>query len=56
MGAASDVQAKRVCELVKLAGQPIDYRSFPTMPHSMHGEAPKQYADLVIEFAAKLKA
>lgn len=55
LGAASDLQARRVCELVKLAGQPIDYRSFPQMPHSMHGEAPKQFADLVIEFAAKLR-
>jgi len=56
LGAASDLQAKRVCELVKLAGQTIDYRSFPQMPHSMHGEAPKQFAELVIEFAAKLRA
>jgi pimeloyl-ACP methyl ester carboxylesterase len=56
LGAASDVQAKRVCELVKLAGQTIDYRSFPQMPHSMHGEAPKQFAGLLIEFAAKLNA
>ncbi|HXN13778.1 MAG TPA: hypothetical protein VN865_11765 [Candidatus Acidoferrales bacterium] len=56
LGAASDVQARRVCELVKLTGNSIDYRSFPAMPHSMHGEAPKQFADLVIEFAAKLKA
>lgn len=55
LGAASDLQAKRVCELVKLAGNSIDYRSFPQMPHSMHGEAPKQFADLVIEFAAKLR-
>ena len=54
MGAASDVQAKRVCELVKLAGNTIDYRSFPQMPHSMHDAQPKQFADLLIEFAAKL--
>jgi hypothetical protein len=40
LGAASDLQAKRVCELVSSAGQPIDYRSFPRMPHSMHGEDP----------------
>ena len=56
LGAASDVQARRVCELVKLAGNSIDYRSFPQMPHAMHGEAPKQFADLLVEFAAKLKA
>lgn len=55
LGAASDLQAKRVCELVSQAGQPIDYRSFPQTPHSMHGEAPKQFAELLIEFEAKLK-
>ena len=56
LGAASDLQAKRVCELVSHAGHPIDYRSFPQMPHSMHGEAPKQFADLLVEFETKLKA
>lgn len=56
LGAASDVQARRVCELVKAAGNSIDYRSFPQMPHAMHSEAPKQFADLLVEFAAKLKA
>src|SRR6202050_1256244 len=56
LGAASDIQAKRVCELVTLAGQPIDYRSFPQMPHSMHGEYPKQFAQILIEFDAKLKS
>lgn len=54
LGAASDLQAKRVCELVSSAGQPIDYRSLPQMPHSMHGEAPKQFAELLVEFATKL--
>jgi pimeloyl-ACP methyl ester carboxylesterase len=55
MGAASDVQAKRICELVKLAGNSIDYRSFPQMPHSMHDAQPRQFADLLIEFEAKLR-
>jgi pimeloyl-ACP methyl ester carboxylesterase len=55
LGAASDMQAKRVCELVTLAGQVIDYRSFPRMPHSMHGEDPKQFVQLLVEFDAKLK-
>jgi pimeloyl-ACP methyl ester carboxylesterase len=54
LGAASDLQAKRICELVALAGQPIDYRSFPRMPHAMHGEDPKQFAQLLVEFDAKL--
>jgi len=56
LGAASDLQAKRVCELVSLAGQSIDYRSFPQMPHSMHGEDPKLFTQLLVEFEAKLKA
>jgi pimeloyl-ACP methyl ester carboxylesterase len=55
LGAASDLQAKRVCELVSSAGQPIDYRSFPRMPHSMHGEDPRQFTQLLVEFATKLK-
>jgi len=56
LGAASDLQAKRICELVSGAGQTIEYRSFPRTPHSMHGEDPKLFAQLLIEFAAKLKA
>jgi pimeloyl-ACP methyl ester carboxylesterase len=56
LGAASDLQAKRICELVAGAGQTIDYRSFPRTPHSMHGEDPKLFAQLLIEFASKLKA
>ena len=55
LGAASDLQAKRVCELVSSAGQSIDYRSFPHMPHSMHGEDPKQFAQLIVEFEKKLR-
>jgi hypothetical protein len=38
MGALSDLQAARVRELVTAAGQAVDYRSFPTMGHSMHGQ------------------
>jgi pimeloyl-ACP methyl ester carboxylesterase len=55
LGAASDLQAKRVCELVSLAGQTIEYKSFPSMPLSMHGENPKLFAQLLTEFEAKLK-
>jgi pimeloyl-ACP methyl ester carboxylesterase len=55
LGAASDLQARRVCELVSLAGQSIDYRSFPQTPHSMHGADPRLFAQLLVEFAAKLK-
>ena len=54
MGAASDLQARRVCELVTGARASIDYQSFPQMPHSMHGSDPKLFAKLLVEFAAKL--
>lgn len=54
LGAASDVQARRICELVSGAGQQIDYRSFPRMPHSMHGADPNLFTQLLVEFEAKL--
>jgi pimeloyl-ACP methyl ester carboxylesterase len=56
MGAASDLQARRVCELVSGAGQTIDYQSFPQTPHSMHGADPKSFTKLLVEFDAKLKS
>jgi pimeloyl-ACP methyl ester carboxylesterase len=55
LGAASDLQAKRACELVSGANQQIDYRSFPQMPHSMHGTDPKLFAQLLVEFDSKLR-
>lgn len=54
-GAASDIQANRACELVASSGQRIDYKSFPKMGHSMHGEDPKLFTQLLIEFEATLK-
>jgi pimeloyl-ACP methyl ester carboxylesterase len=54
IGAASDLQGKRICELVSGAGQSIDYRSFPQTPHSMHGADPRLFTNLLVEFAAKL--
>jgi pimeloyl-ACP methyl ester carboxylesterase len=55
LGAASDLQAKRICELVMGAGQRIDYRSFPQMPHLMHEADPKLFAQLLVEFEVKLR-
>jgi len=55
LGAASDLQAQRVCELVATSGQQIDYRSFPTMPHSMHGTDPELFTQLLVEFEVKLR-
>jgi pimeloyl-ACP methyl ester carboxylesterase len=54
MGAVSDLQATRARELVEGAGQAFEYRSFPEMPHSMHGTDPELYARTVIEWAATL--
>jgi pimeloyl-ACP methyl ester carboxylesterase len=53
-GATSDLQARRVCELVAQAGQTIEYRSFPQMPHSMHGTDAKLFTALLVEFDAQL--
>ncbi len=54
IGASSDDQARRAREIVTAAGQRIDYRSFPEMPHSMHEHAPKQYLETVLEWLATL--
>ena len=55
IGALSDLQATRVRELISAAGQPVDYRSFPTMDHSMHGQDPKLFTDTVTGWAATLQ-
>jgi pimeloyl-ACP methyl ester carboxylesterase len=54
MGALADVQAARVRELVTAAGQRVEYKSFPTMGHSMHGQDPKRFTETLVEWAAKL--
>ena len=54
IGASSDAQARRVRDLVTAAGQRIDYRSFPDMPHSMHEYDPKQYVEAVLDFVKTL--
>lgn len=51
LGALSDLQASRVRELVGGVGQQIDYKSFPTMGHSMHGQDPKLFRDTLVEWA-----
>ena len=54
IGALSDLQAARARELISAAGQPVDYRSFPTMGHSMHGQDPKLFTDTLVDWAARL--
>jgi pimeloyl-ACP methyl ester carboxylesterase len=56
IGAISDLQARRVRELVEGAGQPFDYRSFPHMGHSMHGQDPQLFATTLQDWAAGLAA
>jgi pimeloyl-ACP methyl ester carboxylesterase len=56
MGALTDVQAARVRQLVEAAGQPVEYRSFPTMGHAMHSQDPKLFADTLAEWAGKQPA
>jgi pimeloyl-ACP methyl ester carboxylesterase len=56
MGAISDVQAARVRTLVEEAGQPFDYKSFPAMGHSMHGQDPQLFANTLREWALALPA
>jgi pimeloyl-ACP methyl ester carboxylesterase len=55
-GAMSDLQAKRVRELVAQAGQPIEYVSLPTMGHSLHGQDPAQFARILTEWVGRIVA
>ena len=54
-GALSDVQAKRIRDLVTAAGQQIDYISLPMMGHVMHQQDPPQFVKILTEWALKLK-
>jgi len=51
MGAISDLQAGKVRAIIEEAGQPFDYRSFPQMAHSMHGQDPQLFADTLSGWA-----
>lgn len=54
MGAISDLQLRRVEQLVTAAGNTFTYRSFPQMPHSMHGHAPSVYATTITDWVDAL--
>ncbi|HTS50720.1 MAG TPA: alpha/beta hydrolase [Bryobacteraceae bacterium] len=56
LGATSDLQARRVREIVEAAGQPIEYKSFPTMGHPMHQIDPALFANTLTAWAQTLKA
>jgi pimeloyl-ACP methyl ester carboxylesterase len=55
MGAMSDVQATRVQELLRGAGVTVDYRSFPSARHSMHGTETDFYVDTLFDWTASLE-
>ena len=54
IGAASDQQAAYACKLMRLAGQRVDYRSFPTIGHRMHSLEPQLFVQTLIDWAATL--
>lgn len=54
MGASSDLQAAHVRQLVTEAGQPFEYVTLPTSPHSLHGSDPQRYVDTLVGFADTL--
>lgn len=54
MGAISDLQVRRVEELVQAAGQDFTYRPFPDRPHSMHEHDPHLFASTVLDWASGL--
>jgi pimeloyl-ACP methyl ester carboxylesterase len=54
LGAMSDQQAQRVQALLTGAGVSVDYRSFPDVGHSMHGERPELYVDTLLDWVKSI--
>jgi pimeloyl-ACP methyl ester carboxylesterase len=55
-GAMSDQQAQRVQGLLAAAGVDVEYRSFPDVGHSMHGERPELYVQTLLDWAQRIAA
>jgi pimeloyl-ACP methyl ester carboxylesterase len=55
-GAMSDQQAQRVQDLLTGAGVEVQYRSFPDVGHSMHGDKPELYVETLLEWVRGLAA
>jgi pimeloyl-ACP methyl ester carboxylesterase len=55
LGAISDQQVGHVQRLVEGAGNPFTLRTFPEMPHSMHGADPATYVDTLTGWLAGLE-
>jgi pimeloyl-ACP methyl ester carboxylesterase len=56
LGAISDLQVATVRQLVTDAGNPFDYVSLPTTPHSLHGHDERLYVDTLVGWADKLRS
>ncbi len=55
-GAMSDQQAQRVQDLLTGAGVKVEYRSFPDVGHSMHGDRPELYVETLLEWVVGIAA
>ncbi|CAL9580585.1 alpha/beta fold hydrolase [Streptomyces sp. enrichment culture] len=53
LGAIADVQVERARELIEAAGQTFTYRSFPDMPHSLHGADPELFARTLVDWTTR---
>jgi pimeloyl-ACP methyl ester carboxylesterase len=54
LGAMTDQQAQRVRDLVTGAGAAVEYRSFPDVGHSMHGDQPELYAETLLDWVGTI--
>ena len=54
MGASSDLQVDASGSWSPSAGNAFEYRSFPQMGHSLHGQDPQLYADTLQGVGARL--
>jgi pimeloyl-ACP methyl ester carboxylesterase len=54
LGAMSDQQAHAVQTLLTGAGVTVDYRSFPDVGHSMHGDRPELYVETLLDWVKSI--
>jgi pimeloyl-ACP methyl ester carboxylesterase len=54
LGAMSDQQAQRVQNLLTGAGVEVEYRSFPDVGHSMHGDRPELYVETLLDWVESI--
>ena len=50
----SDQQAQRVRDLLTGAGVDVQYRSFPDVGHSMHGDKPDLYVETLFDWVTSI--